>query len=54
MKTREILLPTDCSASTDLAAEVAAVMAMEAGARLHVVHVTPSATDSSPRRRASC
>ncbi|HTY80828.1 MAG TPA: universal stress protein [Candidatus Bathyarchaeia archaeon] len=44
---KEILLPTDFSASADLAAEVAAAMAVEAGARLHVVHVVPPATDPS-------
>ena len=47
MKMKEILLPTDFSASADLAAEVAAAMAVEAGARLHVVHVVPPATDPS-------
>ena len=44
---KEILLPTDFSSSSDLAAEVAAAMAMEAGARLHVVHVVPPVTDPS-------
>ena len=47
MKMKEILLPTDFSAASDVAAQVAAAMAMEGEARLHVVHVVPPATDPS-------
>lgn len=47
MKMKEILLPIDFSAGSEVAAQVAAAMAMEAGARLHVVHVVPPATDPS-------
>jgi universal stress protein A len=48
MKISEILLPTDFSAAADAAALVATAMARETGARLHVVHVVPPATDPSP------
>lgn len=48
MKISEILLPTDFSAAAETAALVATAMAREAGARLHVVHVVPPATDPSP------
>jgi nucleotide-binding universal stress UspA family protein len=47
MKVKEILVPTDFSAPSDVAAQVAAAMALETGARLHVVHVVPPATDPS-------
>ncbi len=47
MKIAEILLPTDFSAAADTAASVAVAMAQETGARLHVVHVVPMATDPS-------
>jgi nucleotide-binding universal stress UspA family protein len=47
MKMKEILIPTDFSGASDVAAQVAAAMAREAGARLHVVHVVPPATDPS-------
>lgn len=47
MKISEILLPTDFSAAADAAALVATAMARETGARLHVVHVVPPATDPS-------
>ena len=47
MKISEILLPTDFSAAAEAAALVATAMAREAGARLHVVHVVPPATDPS-------
>lgn len=47
MKITEILLPTDFSAAADAAALVATAMALETGARLHVVHVVPVATDPS-------
>ena len=45
MKITQILLPTDFSAAADAAALVATAMARETGARLHVVHVVPPATD---------
>jgi nucleotide-binding universal stress UspA family protein len=45
MKISEILLPTDFSAAAETAALVATAMARETGARLHVVHVVPPATD---------
>jgi len=48
MKFREVLLPTDFSAAADAAALVAMAIARETGARLHVVHVVPPATDPSP------
>ncbi|HEV2057097.1 MAG TPA: universal stress protein [Methylomirabilota bacterium] len=48
MKISEILLPTDFSTAVETAALVATAMAREAGARLHVVHVVPPATDPSP------
>jgi nucleotide-binding universal stress UspA family protein len=47
MKISEILLPTDFSAAAEAAALVATAMARETGARLHLVHVVPPATDPS-------
>jgi nucleotide-binding universal stress UspA family protein len=47
MKVSEILLPTDFSDAAVAAAAVATAMAKETGARLHVVHVVPPATDPS-------
>lgn len=47
MKISEILLPTDFSAAAQAAALVATAMARETGARLHLVHVVPPATDPS-------
>jgi universal stress protein A len=47
MKISEILLPTDFSTAADAAALVATAMARETGARLHLVHVVPPATDPS-------
>ena len=47
MKIGEILLLTDFSAAADSAASVAVAMSQETGARLHVVHVVPMATDPS-------
>jgi nucleotide-binding universal stress UspA family protein len=47
MKITQILLPTDFSAAADAAVLVAKAMAQETGARLHVVHVVPPATDPS-------
>lgn len=47
MKMKDILLPTDFSAVSDTAAKVATALARETGARLHLVHVVPPATDPS-------
>jgi nucleotide-binding universal stress UspA family protein len=47
MKINEILLPTDFSTAADAAALVATAMARETGARLHLAHVVPPATDPS-------
>jgi nucleotide-binding universal stress UspA family protein len=47
MKISKILLPTDFSAAAEAAALVATAMARETGARLHLVHVVPPATDPS-------
>jgi nucleotide-binding universal stress UspA family protein len=47
MKMKEILLPTDFSAVSEAAMKVATVLARETGARLHLVHVVPPATDPS-------
>jgi len=47
MKISEILLPTDFSVAAEAASVVATAMARETGARLHVVHVVPPATDPS-------
>lgn len=47
MRIKEILLPTDFSAAAESAALVATAMARETGARLHVAHVVPPATDPS-------
>ena len=47
MKMKEILLPTDFSPVSDAAVKVATAMARETGARLHLVHVVPPATDPS-------
>ena len=47
MKIGEMLFPTDFSPAADAAALVAMAMARETGARLHVVHVVPPATDPS-------
>jgi nucleotide-binding universal stress UspA family protein len=47
MKMKEILLPTDFSTTSEVAVKVATTLARETGARLHVVHVVPPATDPS-------
>jgi nucleotide-binding universal stress UspA family protein len=47
MKLKEILLPTDFSVISEAAVKVATALARETGARLHVVHVVPPATDPS-------
>ena len=45
MKLAEVLFPTDFSAPSDAAAGVARELARESGARLHLLHVVPLATD---------
>jgi len=47
MKIKEILVPIDFSAVSEAAVKVATAMARETGARLHLVHVVPPATDPS-------
>jgi universal stress protein A len=47
MKMKEILLPTDFSTVSEAAVKVATALARETGARLHLVHVVPPATDPS-------
>lgn len=47
MKLIEILFPTDFSPASDAAGRVARDMALQAGARLHVLHVVPPVTDPS-------
>lgn len=47
MKMKEILVPIDFSAVSEAAVKVATAMARETGARLHLVHVVPPATDPS-------
>jgi len=44
---KEILVPTDFSVVSEAAVKVATAMARETGARLHLVHVVPPATDPS-------
>jgi nucleotide-binding universal stress UspA family protein len=47
MRFTEILFPTDFSPASDAAGRIAREMAVQAGARLHVVHVVPPVTDPS-------
>jgi nucleotide-binding universal stress UspA family protein len=47
MKLNEILFPTDFSPASEAAGRVAREMALQAGARLHVLHVVPPVTDPS-------
>ncbi|HJR00384.1 MAG TPA: universal stress protein [Methylomirabilota bacterium] len=47
MKLNEILFPTDFSPASEAAGRIAREMALEAGARLHVLHVVPPVTDPS-------
>ena len=47
MKLSEILFPTDFSPASEAAGRVAREMALQAGARLHVLHVVPPVTDPS-------
>jgi nucleotide-binding universal stress UspA family protein len=45
MKLGDILFPTDFSKASEVAGRQARALALETGARLHVVHVVPPATD---------
>ena len=45
MRPTEILFPTDFSAASEAAGRVARAMALESGARLHVLSVVPPVTD---------
>lgn len=47
MRPTEILFPTDFSPASEAAGSIARAMALEAGARLHVLHVVPPVTDPS-------
>jgi universal stress protein A len=47
MRLNEILFPTDFSPASEPAGRIAREMALEAGARLHVLHVVPPVTDPS-------
>lgn len=47
MRLNEILFPTDFSPASEAAGRVAREMAVQAGARLHVLHVVPPVTDPS-------
>jgi nucleotide-binding universal stress UspA family protein len=47
MRPTEILFPTDFSPASEAAGRIARGMALEAGARLHVLHVVPPVTDPS-------
>lgn len=50
MRPTEILFPTDFSPASEAAGHIARAMALEAGARLHVLHVVPPVTDPSTFR----
>ena len=47
MRLNEILFPTDFSPASEAAGRFAREMAVQAGARLHVLHVVPPVTDPS-------
>lgn len=47
MRVNEILFPTDFSPASEAAGRIARAMALQAGARLHVLHVVPPVTDPS-------
>jgi nucleotide-binding universal stress UspA family protein len=47
MRLTEILFPTDFSPASEAAGGIARAMALEAGARLHLLHVVPPVTDPS-------
>lgn len=58
MRLNEILFPTDFSPASDVAGRIAREMALQAGARLHVLHVMPrspirSCPPSTSRLRAA-
>ena len=48
MRLNEILFPTDFSPASEAAGRIAREMAVQADARLHVLHVVPPVTDPSP------
>jgi nucleotide-binding universal stress UspA family protein len=48
MKLTEILFPTDFSPASEAAGRIAREMALQTGARLHLVHVVPPVTDPGP------
>jgi nucleotide-binding universal stress UspA family protein len=50
MRPTEILFSTDFSPTSEAAGRIARAMALEAGARLHVLHVVPPVTDPSTFR----
>ncbi|HSE05560.1 MAG TPA: universal stress protein [Methylomirabilota bacterium] len=47
MRLNEILFPTDFSPASEAAGRIARQMAVQSGARLHVLHVVPPVTDPS-------
>jgi nucleotide-binding universal stress UspA family protein len=47
MRLNEVLFPTDFSPASEAAGRIAREMAIQAGARLHVLHVVPPVTDPS-------
>ena len=48
MRLNEILFPTDFSPASEAAGRIAREMALQAGARLHVLHVAVPVTDPAP------
>lgn len=48
MRLNEILFPTDFSPASEAAGRIAREMALQAGARLHVLHVAAPVTDPAP------
>ena len=48
MRLNEILFPTDFSPASEAAGRIAREMAVQGGARLHVLHVVSPVTDPSP------
>ena len=48
MRLNEILFPTDFSPASEAAGRIAREMAVQAGARLHVLHVAAPVTDPAP------
>ncbi|HYB40522.1 MAG TPA: universal stress protein [Candidatus Methylomirabilis sp.] len=45
MQLKDIVFPTDFSGASELAGRVAAELARQSGAKLHVIHVVPPVTD---------